>query len=114
MDKRNRKSLRDRLIVKLGGMTKAEWKAEFDRHIIKVEAPVEKLTVTWDVDNRVVLMGDALPHLAKGRLMEKLAHDLIESDIVKVESYELEPNHIRYVATLHICRVQQGGDGKHG
>lgn len=101
-----RKSLREWMIRKLGGITPQEWKADFDRHIIKTEAPVEKLTVTWDVDDRAVLMGDALPHLAKGRLMEKLAHDLIESDIVKVESYELEPNHIRYVATLHICRVQ--------
>ncbi|MBR7150432.1 MAG: hypothetical protein IKD01_05410 [Oscillospiraceae bacterium] len=51
-------------------------------------------------------MCESLQDLAKYRLMEKLAHDLIEYDIVKVEPYELDQNHIRYVATLCICQKE--------
>ena len=100
------KSLREWIITKLGGITKQEWLADFDRHIIKTEVPIKKLTVTCDFDTAANAMGESLLAFAKCRLMEKLAHDLIEYDIARIESYKLDPHHDRYVATLYICQKE--------
>lgn len=109
---RKRKSLREWMIRKLGGITPQEWKAEFDRHIIKTEAPVVKYSVTLDF---VLPPGtvDDIPPIVKDRLAAKLADGLMESSAMQIEPYQInivhtreESRHMRYVATLYICLVQ--------
>ena len=96
--------------MKLGGITKAEWKAEFDRHIITTPTKVSKYTVVFDF----VLPPGAgvyeIPPIVKERLAAKLADGLMESGAVQIEPYQInavhsrdEARHMRYVATLHIC-----------
>lgn len=112
MNKSKRKSLRERLIVKLGGITKSEWKAEFDRHIITAQAPANKYVVTFDF----VLppgMVDDVPPIVKERLAAKIADGLMESGAVHIEPYQInivhtreEARHMRYVATLYICEKE--------
>lgn len=109
---RKRKSLREWMIMKLGGMTKQEWKADFDRHIIKTEAPVVKYSVTLDF---VLPPGtvDDIPPIVKDRLAAKLADGLMESGAMQIEPYQInivhtreESRHMRYVATLYICEKE--------
>lgn len=109
MNQSKRYSLREWLIVKLGGITKSEWKAEFDRHIITTPARVSKYTVTL----RFVLppgMVDDVPPIVKERLAAKIADGLMESGAVHIEPYQVnivhtreEARNMRYVATLYIC-----------
>ena len=109
MNKSKRKSLREWLIVKLGGITKAEWKAEFYRHIITTQMPVAKYSVTLDF---VLPPGtvDDIPPIVKERLSFKMADGLMESGAMQIEPYQInivhtreESRHMRYVATLYIC-----------
>lgn len=107
MQKRKRRSLRDRLIVKLGGMTKQDCYEEYDRHIIKTEMPIAKYSVTLDV---VIPPGCGdVPPIVKERLAAKIADGLMESGAIQIEPYQVnivhtreDARHMRYVATLYV------------
>ena len=92
-------------------MTVVERLAEYDRHIIKTEAPVVKYSVTLDM---VIPPGyDDVPPTVKERLAAKLADGLMESGAVHIEPYQVnivhtreEARNMRYVATLYICEKE--------
>lgn len=102
------------MIVKLGGITKAEWKADFDRHIITTPAKVSKYAVTYDFVLPPGAGADEIPPIVKARLAGKIADGLMESGAVQIEPYQIntvhsrdEARHMRYVATLQICEKER-------
>lgn len=105
-----RGKLRDKLIKALGGMTKAEWQADFDRRIITQQYRSVKYTVTYDIVLPPGAGADKILPIVKERLAAKLADGLMESGAVQIEPYQInivhtreEARHMRYVATLYIC-----------
>ena len=113
MNQSKRYSLREWLIVKLGGITKSEWKAEFDRHRITTPVKVSKYRVTFDIVLPPGVGADEIPTIVKARLAAKLADGLMESGAVQIEPYQYnivhtreEQRNMRYVATLYICEKE--------
>lgn len=114
MKQGSRKSLRDWLIVKLGGMTKAEWRSDFDRRIITQQYRSVKYTVTYDIVLPPGAGADEIPPIVKARLAAQLADGLMESGAVQIEPYQInlvhnreDARHMRYVATLYICEKER-------